>query len=287
MPRMEVPYSPSVRRRRLSARLRKYREATGKTTGEVAEDLGWQQTKVSRIETGTKKTVQPDELDKLLDYYKEDRLEVRAELHECARMAKERGWWARYRNILDSALPDFEAEASVIRTYECQVIPGLLQTADYAEAIFRANLVRSDEEIRERVAARLKRQEILNRVDPPEYWVILDEATLRRTVGSREVMRVQLRHLTHMAARHNINIYVLPYSAGAHPATVGSFVIMDFPNPLDASVGYAETPTSSVYIEEDDEMAELNATFGGALGSSLSPADSLQFINEVLESLEE
>ncbi|WP_133740672.1 helix-turn-helix domain-containing protein [Actinorugispora endophytica] len=284
---MQKPYSPSVRRRRLSSRLRSYREATGKTTGQVAQALGWQQTKVSRIETGIKKTVQPDELDALLDHYKEENPEVRAELHECARMAKQRGWWARYKGVLSMALPDFETETSVIRTYECQVIPGLLQTAEYAEAIFRANLVRSDEEIRERVVARLKRQEILNRVDPPAYWVILDEAALRRTVGSREVMKVQLRHLTHMAARHNINIYVLPFSAGAHPTTMGSFVIMDFPNPMDASIGYVETPTSSVYVEEEDELAELNSIFGGAQGSALSPAQSLEFITDVIKSLEE
>ncbi|MFC4562841.1 helix-turn-helix domain-containing protein [Nocardiopsis mangrovi] len=284
---MQQPYSPSVRRRRLSARLRTYREATGKTTGQVAKDLGWQQTKVSRIETGVKKSVQADELDALLDYYAEENPDVRSELHECARMAKQRGWWSRYKDVLTMALPDFETEASVIRTYECQVIPGMLQTGDYAEAIFRANLVRSDAEIRERVSARVKRQEILHRVDPPTYWVILDEATLRRRVGSAEVMRVQLRHLTHMAARHNINIYVLPFSAGAHPATVGSFVIMDFPNPTDASIGYVETPTSSVYVEEPNDLADLNSTFGGAQGSSLSPARSLQFINDVIESLEE
>ncbi|MDT0305001.1 helix-turn-helix domain-containing protein [Streptomonospora wellingtoniae] len=284
---MQQPHSPSIRRRRLSARLRSYREATGKTTGQVASDLGWQQTKVSRIETGMKKTVQPDELDALLDFYDEKSPDVRAELHECARMAKQRGWWSRYRNVLVEALPDFETEASVIRAYECQVVPGLLQTAEYAEAIFRANLVRSDEEIQERVAARLKRQEILNRVDPPTCWVILDEAALRRTIGSRDVMRVQLRHLTHMAARHNVNIYVLPYSAGAHPATVGSFVIMDFPNPLETSIGYVETPTSSVYAEEADEVAELNSIFGGAQGSSLSPAQSLEFITDIIKTLEE
>ncbi|GAA4936994.1 helix-turn-helix transcriptional regulator [Streptomonospora halophila] len=283
---MQPAYSPSVRRRRLRTQLLRYRERAGLTTAQVAKELGWPQVKVSRLETGFKKSVTSDELDALLDFYEEDDAEVRASLHECARLAKERGWWARYRNLMSTALPDFETEASVIKTYECQVVPGLLQTPDYAEAIFRANLVRSDEEIRERVSARLKRQEILNRVDPPAYWVILDEAALRRVVGSVEVMSQQLRHLTHMAARHNINIYVLPYSAGAHPVTVGSFVIMDFPDPLDASIGYVETPISSLYVEEDHELTELNSLFGGAQGSAMSPAHSLQFIKDVTESLE-
>jgi len=260
---MEPHYSPSVRRRRLRKRLIHYREAKGQTTAEVAKGLGqgWSQAKVSRIENGLKKTVTPAELDALLDYYDEKDPAVRAELHECAKLSSHKGWWAKYQGVLSSALPDFESEASRIRTYECQVIPGLLQTPDYIEAIFRANQVRADEETRKRVDARLKRQEILNRVDPPRYWVVLDEAALRRMVGSREVMLVQLRHLTHMATRHNIDIQVLPFSEGAHTATTGSFVIMDFPDPRDASIAYMDAPTSSLYLEEDGEVAEFESMF--------------------------
>ncbi|CAM3841048.1 helix-turn-helix transcriptional regulator [Nocardiopsis gilva] len=242
---------------------------------------------MSRIETGFKKAVSAEELETLLDYYGEDDQEIRAGLHECARQAKQRGWWMRYRTVLSSALPDFEAEASRIRTYECQVIPGLLQTPDYATAIFRANRVRSDEEIAERVAARIKRQDILNRVNPPRYWVIIDEAALRRTVGSHEVMTIQLTHLTHMAARHNIDIQVLPFSEGAHAATTGSFVIMDFPDPRDTSIAYMDTPTSSLYLEESDDLDEFEAMFGGAQGAALSPDKSLRFIDDAIKALEE
>lgn len=284
---MQRTYGPSVRRRRLNAQLRRYREQKGQTTGQVAKALGWQQTKVSKIETGERKKVTPDDLTELLDYYEEKDPEVRESLHECARLGNQRGWWSKYRDLLPSGLPDFEAEAAVIKTYECQVIPGLLQAPAYAEAIFRANMVRSDEEIAKRLDGRLKRQEVLNRVDPLEYWVILDEAALRRVIGSREIMSQQLRHLTHMAARHNINICVLPFLEGAHPATMGSFVIMEFPDPMDASIGYVETPTSSVYVEEDHELAELNTMFSGAQGAALSPARSLAFIDDVIESLEE
>jgi transcriptional regulator with XRE-family HTH domain len=284
---MQSTYGPSVRRRRLNAQLRKYREARGETTGFVAKKLGWQQTKVSKIETGERRKVTPEDLDALLDYYGESDEEVRHSLHECARLGNERGWWSKYRTVLPSGLPDFEVEAAVIKTYECQVVPGLLQTPGYADAIFRANLVRSEDEIAKRLEGRLKRQEILNRVDPPEYWVILDEAVVRRVVGSAEVMVQQLRHLTHMAARHNVNISVLPFSEGAHPATMGSFVIMEFPNPMDASIGYVETSTSSIYVEEERELTELNTIFSGAQGSALSPARSLAFISDVIESLEE
>ncbi|GAA1071884.1 helix-turn-helix transcriptional regulator [Nocardiopsis composta] len=283
---MQEVYSPSVRRRRLSAQLRRYREAKGMTTGQVAKELGWQQTKVSRIETGSKKSVTTTDLDALLDFYGEKDPRLRSELQECARQAKQRGWWWRYQHVLSGALPDFEAEASRIRTYECQVVPGLLQTADYAEAIFRANRVRTDDEIRARVTARLKRQEILNRVDPPRYWVILDEAAIRRIVGSPETMLVQLRHLTHMAARHNIDIQVLPFEEGAHTATTGSFVIMDFPDSRDASLAYMDTPTSSLYLEEDHDLAEFDSMFGGAQGAALSPDKSLKFIRTIIDSLE-
>ncbi|MFC3995204.1 DUF5753 domain-containing protein [Nocardiopsis sediminis] len=242
---------------------------------------------VSKIETGERKKVTPEDLDALLDYYEEADTGIRTSLHECARLGNQRGWWSKYRDLLASGLPDFEIEASVIKTYECQVVPGLLQTPDYAEAIFRANLVRSDTEITKRLDGRLKRQEILNRVDPPEYWVILDEAAVKRVVGSQKVMVQQLRHLTHMAARHNINISVLPFTEGAHPATVGSFVIMEFPNPMDASIGYVETPTSDVYVEEERDLAVLNTMFSGAQGSALSPVRSLAFMDATIKSLEE
>lgn len=285
--RTQRSYSPSVRRRRISAQLRHYREEKGLTATQAGEALGWPQQKISKIESGEQKRMPAAELDALLDLYGAKATGVRAALHECARLAKQRGWWSKYKDVLPSGLPDFETEASAIRTYECQVVPGLLQTPDYAEAVFRADKVREDEEIAKRVAARMQRQEVLNRVDPPAYWAIIDEAALRRMVGSPEIMRVQLRHLTHLAARHNIDIQVLPFAAGAHSACTGSFVIMDFPDPMDASIGYVDTPTSSLFVEEEDELREFVAMFGSAQGSALNPADSLGFINEAVESLEE
>lgn len=284
---MQRSYSPTVRRRRLSAQLRKYREREKLTAAKAGAALGWPQQKISKIESGEQKRLPVAELDLLLDLYKVEDPDEREALHECARMAKERGWWSKYKDAFPGGLPDFEAEASMIRTYDCQVIPGLLQTPDYAEGILRADRVRTEEEVSKRVAARLKRQEILNRVDPPSLWAIVDEAALRRVVASPDVMSMQLRHLTHMAARHNVDIQVLPFSAGAHPATVGSFVIMDFPHPMDADIGYVETPTSSVFVEEEDELREFVALFGATQGSAMSPAHSVKLVNDVIESLEE
>lgn len=284
---MQRSYSPSVRRRRLSTQLRKYREREKLTAAKAGAALGWPQQKISKIESGEQKRVPATELDLLLDLYKVEDGDEREALHECARLAKERGWWSKYKEAFPGGLPDFEAEASVIRTYECQVIPGLLQTPAYAEAIFRAYKLRSDEEIKQLVKARIERQHILNQVDPPDYRAVMDEAALRRVVGSSADMSQQLRHLTHMAARHNIDIYVLPFAAGAHAATLGSFALMDFPDLLDESIVYVDTATSTLYLEEEHELREYNSILSRAQASALDTDKSLQLINDVIESLEE
>ncbi|GAA3749443.1 helix-turn-helix transcriptional regulator [Spinactinospora alkalitolerans] len=257
------------------------------TATAAGKKLGWPQQKISKIESGEQKRIPTVELDALLDAYKVKDPEVRAALHDCARLAKERGWWSKYKDAFPGGLPDFEAEASVIRAYEAQVIPGLLQVPGYAEAVFRAYKLRSDEETERLVKARMERQHILNQVDPPDYLAVIDEAALRRVVGSVEIMRTQLRHLTHMAARHNIDIYVLPFAAGAHAATLGSFAIMDFPDLLDGSIVYVDTATSTLYLEEEHELREYNSMLSRAQASALDPAKSLQLINDIIQSLEE
>ncbi|WP_026128505.1 helix-turn-helix domain-containing protein [Nocardiopsis halophila] len=284
---MQRSHSPSVRRRRLSVQLRRYREQQGLTAAKAGAALGWPQQKISKIESGEQKRLPPDELDLLLDLYEVVDAGEREALQECARLAKERGWWSKYRNAFPGGLPDFEAEASVIKTFEGQVVPGLLQTPEYAAEVFRAYRIRQDEEIERLVEARMQRQAILNKVDPPYLTAVIDEAALRRRVGGPDVMATQLRHLKHTASRHNIDIYVLPFAAGAHAATTGSFMILDFPDPMDASLGYVETPTSSLYIEDEGELREFNSMMGRAQSAALSPAGSLSLIDKVIESLEE
>ncbi|GAA3756606.1 helix-turn-helix domain-containing protein [Salinactinospora qingdaonensis] len=284
---MPAPYSPSIRRRRLSTELKRLRTEAGLTLVEAAKQSGTGKSNLSKIEQAESKHVPAKTLDGLLDLYQVEDPEVRAALHELSRLAGERGWWSQYKDLMPEMLADFEAEACAFRTYQAQVIPGLLQTPGYADAVFRANQVREDDEIAQRVASRMKRQEILNRVNPPSYAAIIDEGALRRNVGSLKVMQEQLLHLTHMAARHNINIYVLPFDAGAHPATEGSFVVMDFPDPRDPSIAYLETPVSSLYLEEEHQIRIFNDMFGSAQGCSLSPAQSVTFIRDVLEELEE
>ncbi|PSK95722.1 DNA-binding Xre family transcriptional regulator [Murinocardiopsis flavida] len=284
---MPAPHSPSVRRRRLSSELRRLRGAKALTLVEAAKRVGLGKSNLSKIESAESKTVPAATLDKLLNLYGVTDGDVRESMHELARLAGERGWWAKYSGMLPTNLADFEVEASEFRTFEAQVIPGLLQVADYSEAVINADKTRDAEEIAKRVAARLKRQEILNRVDPPTYSAVLDEAALRRMVGSAHVMRAQLRHLTHMSARHNVHIHVLPFSAGAHQATEGSFVIMDFADPRDSSIAYVETSSSSLYMEEERELEQFNAAFRAVRAVALDEEQSLSSIEDIIKSLEE
>ncbi|WP_344162930.1 helix-turn-helix transcriptional regulator [Nocardiopsis rhodophaea] len=284
---MQRSYSPSVRRRRLSAQLRAYRERKKLTASKAGAALGWPQQKISKIESGEQKRLPAAELDLLLDLYEVRDSAEREALHECARLAKERGWWSKYKDAFPGGLPDFEAEASAIRAYEAQVLPGLLQTPDYAEAVFRDYKLREEVEIRRLVEARIARQSILNKIDPPDYTAVIDEAALKRIVGSSNVMVTQLRHLTHMAARHNVDIYVLPFTAGAHAATSGSFTIMDFPDPMDASLAYVDTPTLTMYLEEDDDLRVFNSMLSRAQSAALSPQLSLNLVEETIKTLEE
>ncbi|MET9794995.1 helix-turn-helix domain-containing protein [Nocardiopsis alba] len=284
---MATPYSPSVRRRRLSAELRKLRAAAGLTLSEASKQAGMGKSNLGKIEQAESKTIPAATLDKLLDLYKIEDSDKRSAMHELSKLAGQKGWWFQFKDFLPQALADFEAEACALRTYEAQVLPGLLQTSEYADAIFRANRVRDDNEISQRVAARLTRQGILTRANPPTYQAIIDEAALRRVVGSPEIMRGQLQHLIRMAARPNVDIYVLPFDAGSHPSTEGSFVVMDFPDRRDSSIAYLETPATSMYLEEDHQIRVFNDMFGGTQGCSLNPAQSLTFIENILETTEE
>lgn len=280
---MVVPYSPSVRRRRLSSELRRLRAESGLNLVEAAKRAGMGKSNLSKIEQAESRTVPTATLDKLLDLYEVDDSSVRDSLHELSKLAGQKGWWSSYKDVMPQMLTDFEAEASTFRTYESQVIPGLLQTPQYADAIFRANLVRNDDEIARRVEARIKRQSVLNGVDPPTFMALIDESALRRMVGTSDVMREQLRHLTHMASHHNIHIYVLPFSTGAHPSTEGSYVIMDFPDPRDSSIAYLETPATSMYLEEEHQVRLFNDMFGSTQSCAMPPVESLTFIGRLLQ----
>ena len=166
------------------------------------------------------------------------------------------------------------------------MIPGLLQTSNYIRAVFTGTSTFPEERIQRHVDARVERQEILDRLYPPEYVAIIDESALRRRAGNHEVMREQIMHLTNMALRPRVTIHVLPFTAGLHAATLGAFQIMDFSEPKDPTIAYAEIPTSTVYVEGDEEIACYEAMWREVHNAALTSAQTIDFLHDMSTSLE-
>src|SRR5438477_4662138 len=226
---MAVKANPTVLRRQLGWALRRIREREQLTVAESAGRLGWSESKLSRIETANS-GVRRNDLERLLDTYDIGEPE-RARIIALASQAEQRNWWEAYGNALpDSyeAFIGFEAEATSIFTYQAQLIPGLLQTAEYARATMRTLVVTRPEAVEERLVVRLGRQKVLTREPPPEFWAVLDEAVLRRQVGEPGVMRRQLLRLVEVADGPSVTVQVHPFAAGVHRGMEGSFVILEF-----------------------------------------------------------
>jgi len=278
--------SPTARGRRLRHELRRLREEAGLTHAKVASRLEWSASKVSRIETGQSR-VQTGDVRDLLDVYGITDETTCEALVQLAREARRRGWWTRYTDVLGSGTyVGLEAEAATLHTFEAQFIPGLLQTEDYASAIIRAGQVRPDPETLERrLAARLARQEILSRSDPPEIWAVLDEPVVSRPVGGPDIMRAQLQHLIELSTLPNtpLTLQVLPLSAGAHPGMNGPFVILTFHSPTDPPMVYLETATDGLYIEEPSDIERYNLMFSHLVARALGPDESRTMITGLAE----
>jgi transcriptional regulator with XRE-family HTH domain len=276
--------TPPVRRRLLGASLRRLREQAGYTLDDAARILECDRSKISRIETG-QRGIRPKELRELLAEYGVDEGRTEA-LQTIARQANQTGWWQSYSHVLDDAYQDFislEASAQAVWTYEAQLVPGLLQTEDYARAIAAASLVAETQDQREQyVQARLTRQQILTRDTPLQFWAILSEGALRQMVGGPQVMKGQLRYLIEIAtSRPNVNLQILPFAAGAHAATSGPFVIMKFPEAPDLGVVYLEGQTGGIYLESAEEVARYTLSFEHLRASALSTAATVRLIEEV------
>jgi len=206
-----------------------------------------------------------------------------------SRQAKERGWWQSY----GSAIPEWfqvyvglEAEASSVRVYESELVHGLLQTPDYYRAFLRAAPAAADEDEAERkIEVRLARQERLTDDDPPDYWAVLNEAVIRRVVGGADVMRRQLDHIAEMAKLPHVNVQVLPFGAGVHPAMDGSFEILGFPEPTDPAVVYLENQAGSLYLEEEAEIDRYERMFSHLIAKALDPEESRRMIARVARDL--
>jgi len=269
--------SPTVRRRRLGAELRRHRELAGLTIDQVADQLDCSASKISRLETGQTGS-NPRDVRDMLALYGVGDTELE-ELLSVARETRQRGWWQPYGSILTGAYVGFEAAADRIRSYEAQCVPGLLQTADYARSMIAAvHTGRPRQEVDDRVHVRLGRQALLTQEDPVQFWCVLDEAALRRPVGGREVMRCQLEHLVRESARPNVTLQVLPMAAGEHPGMEGSFVIMSFPDVADPDTVYVTIATGGVFQEKPDDVSRYEIIFDRLQKMALSGAESAEFI---------
>jgi transcriptional regulator with XRE-family HTH domain len=283
---MASAQSPTVRRRRLALELRRLRESAKLTCEEVAERMECSASKISRVETG-RVSVSPRDVRDMLEIY-DAPADQRESLVQLARDSRQKGWWHAYG---DSVQPHFatylglESAASELRIYEVSLIPGLMQTEDYARAVISAGMVNSPRtDIERRVAVRMERKR-LAREDPPKVWAVLDEAALRRQVGGPEVMRVQLEHLRELADLRNVSLQVLPFRGGAHPGMGRPFVILVFGETIDPDVVYLEDLTSALWVENVDEVDRYNMFFNHLRASALSFDQSVAMITAAIKEL--
>lgn len=275
-----------MRRRQLAAELRRLRRKSDLSLDAVVERLGerWDKSKLSRIEN-RKIGISTRDLRRLLDLYGVTDEAHREHLTEMARRATERGWWQSYGSGLIpseyATLIGAEEEATRIRIYQAELVPGLLQTPDYAHAVIRTGRpTDTEDEIAQRVEIRLERQEILVRTNPPppNVMVVLSEAVLRRQVGSPETMRAQLKHLVSDRERANITVQILPFTAGEHPALVGPFTLINFADPEDLGIVNIETLVSALALENSHEIRAYEDAWTSVLARAQSPADSRNMI---------
>ncbi|MEU0212114.1 helix-turn-helix transcriptional regulator [Streptomyces canus] len=279
-----MQHGPAVRRRKLGAELRALRTSAGLTSGEAARLVGWHQSKVSRIETGAS-GVKPADVRLLLDAYRVGDANLRELLLVLAGSDESVGrhhWWHAYRGVLPPTYRDFislESQASAMRTLETSVVPGLLQTPEYARAVTRAAVDGlADERLDALVEVRLARQDILRAQPPLELSAVLDEAVLRREVGGPEVMARQLKRLMEAARLPQVRLQVLPFTAGAHVGITGPFVIFSFARTSDLDVVVLDHLTSSLYLERKEDLQAYTEAFNTLQIRALSPEDTLDYL---------
>jgi transcriptional regulator with XRE-family HTH domain len=280
-----VTVGPTVRRRRLGSELRRLRESQSLKLEEVAERIGLAASTLSRIETG-KAPTRPAYLSSMLELYGVDNPSQRQVLQDMAKDGHRKGWWALWDGVLPTGFTIYvglEAEAASLRVYEPQVVHGLLQTEDYARAVMSTVRRRqTPAEIDKLVSLRMQRQEVLQKAEPLDLWIILDEGVLRRMTARSAVMRAQLEHLHSASQWPNVTIQVLSFGCGLHPGLGGPFTIIEFPERFDPDVVYTEGVTGQAYIEERDrEVRSRSEAFDLLRATALPPVDSARLIQSL------
>ncbi|MEV6502506.1 helix-turn-helix domain-containing protein [Streptomyces prunicolor] len=275
--------SPTARRRRLSIELKKLRETNAFTCAQVGQALDWSGSKVNRMETGSGR-VQPSDIDALCRFY-DTTDELREFLKSLAREAKTRGWW----QVHGAGVPEWfniyiglEQDASTFRQYQCELIPGLMQTEAYIGELHRTGAHMSAEDIARAVQVRMERQAMLTRADAPDAWFVVNEGSLRNVIGDRALMREQLERVVESAELPTVTLQILPFDSGTYPAT-GTFTMLGFPAPEDPDLVYRDGITDAVYLEGEHHVREYTKAFDGLRAAALSPQRSVQLIKSVLK----
>lgn len=275
--------SPTVRQRELGIRLRELRNGQGLTVEEVAEKLLCSASKISRAETGARRPSLRDVRD-LCGLYNVSPEEA-AELMELAREARQQGWWTPYTDLRISHLIGLEQEAATITCFDMYFVPALLQTEDYATAIIKGILPKVDPEIlRQRVEARMRRQQILERPQPPRYRALLDEAALHRQVGGSGVMNAQLSWILQRVQEEKATVQVIPFGAGAYHAMDSNLQFLEFGDSSLPGVVFVEGLVTELYLEKPTELARYTESIEDLRDIALSPRDSISLITQIRDS---
>lgn len=280
---------PTVRRMLLGAQLRRLREAKRVSREEAGWEIRASESKISRIELGRVGFKERDVADLLTLYGVVDE-EQRAALLTLAREANTPGWWHTYGDLLPSWFQPYlglEGAAALIRTYEVQFVPGLLQTRDYARAVvLLAHAGERTGEVERRVELRMARQELLTQLAPPRLWAVVDEAALRRPIGGPQVMRSQLEYLTEVTKLPHVRIQVVPFDAGGHAGVGGAFTMLRFGDPDLPDVVYVEQLTSALYLDKRDDVDQYVAAMERLSVQANPPDDTPEILDRILRDLD-
>ena len=274
---MATGQSPTFPRFQLGKQLRDLRERAGLTTEDVAGHVDCSASTISRIEGG-KVGVRRGALLQLLELYRVIDEAHRETLLVLAKQGKQRGWFARFGDLpaTYSRFIGLESAAVEMRDYEALVVPGLLQTEEYARALVVADPAFDADGVETRVRVRMERQSLLAQPEPLAFFAILDESVIRRQIGGPEVMREQRKRLMEMSELRNVTIQILPFSGGAYAGMAGSFAILEFRDT--PSVVYAENLTGDIYQESDD-VRRYSVVFENLRAAALSPLESIKLID--------
>lgn len=282
--------SPTVLKRWIAFELRKLRESQGISRETAAQSIRGSVGQIGHIEN-VRSLPKPLELDKLLDLYG---VPERSDFFQELRMRAKRGrdWWIGFD---ETAVPEWfalflglESSAVKIESWDAQLVPGLFQIPEYAEAVIRGGEPDlSDDEVAHWVQLRMARQRTLGSDDPPKVWSVLHESALRSVFGGADIQRAQLQHLVELAKRPNIDIQVLPFAAAAHSGGTNTFIILSFPAELEHDPGavYAETKIRGYYYEEPEELVAYRDALTRLRVQAIKPGKSPAFIHRVAEEL--